>query len=160
FIGSSGKGLKIANAIQQNLRCDDIEATVWNQGVFEPGEITIESLVKALDDFDFAIFAYTADDLVVNVKSPIFSPRDNVLFETGLFMGHLGRFRTYIVVDLEEDIKIATDFGGITFATFTQSKTSPDQLSAAVATACTKIRERILELGSFAKKEKELGALY
>ena len=47
-------------------------------------------MVYSLDRFDFAILVLTADDLVASRDVLSTAPRDNVLFELGLFMGGLG----------------------------------------------------------------------
>jgi predicted nucleotide-binding protein len=97
FIGSSLEGLQIAKAIQANLD-QDCETTVWSQGVFGLGEGTLETLVDRLDDFDFASLVLTPDDLIKSRKGSSPTPRDNVLFELGLFIGRLGRKRTLVNV--------------------------------------------------------------
>jgi hypothetical protein len=38
------------------------------------------------------------------------SPRDNVIFECGLFMGVLGKDRIFIVCDSNANIKVPSDF--------------------------------------------------
>jgi predicted nucleotide-binding protein len=63
FIGSSAESLEFAYAIQQNLE-DYAEATVWKQGVFELTKNAVESLVKALDRSDFAVFVFAPNDTV------------------------------------------------------------------------------------------------
>jgi predicted nucleotide-binding protein len=88
FIGSSTEGSRIAKALQVLLD-HACEVTVWNQGVFGLSQGTLESLVNALDEFDFAVLALTADDLVISREQESSAPRDNVLFELGLFMGGL-----------------------------------------------------------------------
>jgi predicted nucleotide-binding protein len=94
FIGSSKEGLDIAKAIQANL-ADSCECEIWNQGPFGLSEGSLESLVNALDKFDFAVLAITADDLS-QIRGQLHqTPRDNVLFELGLFMGRLGKERVF-----------------------------------------------------------------
>jgi len=61
FVGSSTEGLKIAKALQVLLD-HACEATIWSQGVFGLSQGTLESLVHALDQFDYAALVLTADD--------------------------------------------------------------------------------------------------
>jgi predicted nucleotide-binding protein len=96
FIGSSVEGKRVAEQIQESLEYE-VESTVWHQGVFGLSGGTLETLVDALDDYDFATLVLTADDLIEKRDLTGRAPRDNVLFELGLFMGALGRRRTFIV---------------------------------------------------------------
>lgn len=97
FIGSSNEGADVAYKIQELLdgNCD---VTVWKHGVFEPGATGIESLVQALDDYDFAAFVFTPDDLAKIRQKTESIPRDNVVFELGLFLGRLGRDRCFLLL--------------------------------------------------------------
>ena len=88
FIGSSSEGLPMAKVISELLKTE-AETTIWHEGVFGLGQGTLESLVNALDNFDFAVLVLTPDDMVESRDQTWQSPRDNVLFECGLFMGHL-----------------------------------------------------------------------
>ena len=63
FVGSSTEGLMIAKTFQILLD-HACEVTIWSQGVFGLGQGSLESLVQALDEFDFAVLVLTADDLI------------------------------------------------------------------------------------------------
>ena len=44
---------------------------------------------------DFAVLVLTPDDITLSRGTTIASPRDNAIFELGLFMGTNGRNRTF-----------------------------------------------------------------
>jgi predicted nucleotide-binding protein len=98
FIGSSKEGIEVARAIRTQL--DEVaEITIWNEGgVFQLGHGYLEALVNALPGFDFAILVLSADDSIESRGVTSLAPRDNVMFELGLFMGRLGRERTFAIV--------------------------------------------------------------
>lgn len=140
FIGSSSEGLPVTQALQLNLdRC--AEVILWNQGVFGLSEGTLENLVDRLIDFDFAILVLTPDDLVSSRGTEGLSPRDNVVFELGLFMGALGRTRTFIVYDRTANIRLPSDLAGVTAATY-QPPTA-GSLQSALGACCTMIQSAI-----------------
>ena len=112
FIGSSSEGLDPARAIRRHLE-EDAELTMWNEDFFKTGSTFIETLVGAVSRFDFAILVLTPDDLVQSRDELNLGPRDNVIFELGLFMGRLGRERTF-AVHQREGVKIPTDLSGLT----------------------------------------------
>jgi Predicted nucleotide-binding protein containing TIR-like domain len=144
FIGSSAEGLKIAKTLQILLD-HACEVTIWSQGVFGLSEGTLESLVNALDEYDFAILVLTADDLVTSREASITAPRDNVLFELGLFMGGLGRSRTFILYDRTSNLKLPSDLAGVSAATFEPH--SSGKLQSALGAAATRMEEQIARLG-------------
>lgn len=144
FIGSSAEGLKVAKALQVLLD-HSCEVTIWSQGVFGLGQGSLESLVNALDQYDFAILVLTADDLVTSRESSSAAPRDNVLFELGLFIGGLGRARTYIVYDRTEKLKLPSDLAGVAAATFEPHASG--NAVAALGAAATQIEDQIARLG-------------
>ena len=150
FIRSSSEGLDIAQAVEFQLQ-KDVEITIWNEGFFGLGGTTLETLVNSLDRFDFAVLVLTPDDFVLSRDVQARSPRDNVMFELGLFMGYLGRSRTFIVYDVQSKVKIPSDLAGVTAATYNGSRTD-NNLIAAVGPACTLIRNAIKALGHFEGK--------
>lgn len=146
FIGSSVEGKRIAETIQVALEYD-VHTTVWHQGVFGLSGGTLESLVAAINDYDFATLVLTADDLLEKRNVSGRGPRDNVLFELGLFMGALGRSRTFIVHSRTTPPMLPSDLAGITPATFEDRS----NLEAALGPACTKIKRAIDAQGIRAK---------
>ncbi|WP_186816299.1 TIR domain-containing protein, partial [Deinococcus cellulosilyticus] len=110
FIGSSLEGLRVAQQIQVNLQYDCI-SHIWNQNVFHFGDTVIERLNDILNNYDFGIFVYTPDDQIERRGNISTVARDNVIFETGLFMGRLSRERVFIVKS--GDIQLPSDFGGL-----------------------------------------------
>lgn len=144
FVGSSTEGLNLAQALSVLLE-QPCEVTVWSHGVFGLSEGTLESLVAAIDEYDFAILVLTADDLVTSRETASTAPRDNVLFELGLFMGGLGRSRTFIVYDRTAGLKLPSDLAGVSAATFEPHKSG--NLQSALGAAATRIEDQINRLG-------------
>ena len=144
FIGSTKERLDVAQAIESNLQYA-ADVTLWTL-VFELSRGYLESLVETARQFDFAVLALTADDLVQSRGQTVLGPRDNVLFELGLFTGLLGRERTFILEDRSQSLKIPTDLFGVTMASYDGSRADKN-FEAAVSPACTQVMGRIDELG-------------
>lgn len=113
FIGSSSEGLSVAKCIQKYLLRHPFVPRIWSDGVFECSKTTIEDLMQITKETDFAVLVLTPDDVTKSRGKNKPSPRDNVVFEMGLFMGALSRERTYIVAPRKLDIKIPTDLLGV-----------------------------------------------
>lgn len=145
FIGSSVEGLPIAEAINASLE-HFAECSVWSEGVFGLSHGSLESLLSAVASFDFAILVLTPDDMVVVREDHTQLPRDNVLFELGLFMGGLGRDRCFMVYDRHSKIKLPSDLAGIAPATF-QLHASGD-LIPSLGPPIFKIKDRMQKLGA------------
>jgi hypothetical protein len=144
FIGSSSEALPVAQALSFQLS-KDAEVTVWNEGVFRPGVGFLESLVNALDRFDFAVLVLTGDDLVTSHDVAATAPRDNLMFELGLFMGRLGRARTFALVPAS-GVKLPSDLAGVTLLDFDTARHDRNDV-AAVGPAAFSIRQAIKDLG-------------
>jgi len=144
FVGSSSEGLDIARNIQALLD-KECEVKLWDQGVSGLSAGTLESLVLALDDFDFAILVLTPDDMTVTRSEERQTARDNVLFELGLFMGALGRSRTFIVYERGSKLGLPSDLAGVNAATFAPH--SDHNLRAALGAPTTDILQAIRNLG-------------
>jgi Predicted nucleotide-binding protein containing TIR-like domain len=139
FVGSSSESLDIAYAVQRNLE-DVAEVVVWTQGIFELTKSYLESLVDALEDTEFGLFVFGPDDVVRIRGKEMSAVRDNVVFELGLFIGRLGRDRTFILTPKSSpDFHLPSDLLGVSTATF-QPPSRPDRLQAALGPACHDIR--------------------
>ena len=134
----------MARAVEVNLK-DDAEITVWCSGVFGLSHGTLQSLVAALDRFDFAVLVLTPDDMVASRDVTSQAPRDNVLFELGLFMGRLGPTRTFAVCS-DAAMKLPSDLAGVTVAHY-ESRRIATEPKAAVSPACFDIRQSVRSLG-------------
>ncbi|MEM9997197.1 MAG: TIR domain-containing protein [Bacteroidota bacterium] len=144
FIGSSSEGHRVAQHIQVLL--DPIcEVELWSQGVFGLSQGTLESLVLALGRFDFATLVLTADDLSVSRGTERPVARDNVIFELGLFIGALGRDRTFMIFNRADPPALPSDLAGITAATYEPHASG--NLEAALGAACTRIQRAVERLG-------------
>src|SRR5262245_5890633 len=102
FLGSSGKQAKLLNSLTRGL--EDVATVEPWMTSFNPGVTTLERLLELTREVDFAAFVFAQDDWTT--KTPDAepaptpgqaSPRDNVVFEAGLFGGVLGMRRTFIL---------------------------------------------------------------
>lgn len=140
FIGSSVEGLGIARSIKAELE-HDFYTDIWNQSdVSGLGTSTLEALEAAVGKYHFGIFVFTPDDQIKMRDKESFAPRDNVIFEFGLFIGKLGRFKSFLVRPRGIEIQIPSDINGITVADYDHENSNK---VAAVGTACTKLRTAI-----------------
>ncbi len=116
-------------------------------------------MISAVARFDFAALVLTPDDKMVVRNDETLGPRDNIVFELGLFMGRLGRERTFIVRPTTGPLKIPSDLAGISTATFDWPR-SDSNYRAALGPACDLMREVIRDLGfAPAKADAQVRAL-
>ncbi|MBD2100275.1 TIR domain-containing protein [Leptolyngbya sp. FACHB-261] len=146
FIGSSAETLNIAREIQTGLSHDNLLTNVWTDGIFQASRSTIEDLTRIVEVSDFAVLVLGHDDAIVSRGLERAAPRDNVVFELGLFMGALGRARTIIVKARGVDIKIPSDLLGITILSYAPGDLNT--LQARVAPICNEIRKVVAIHGS------------
>ncbi len=144
FIISTVESVEIARQVKLSLHYDDIEVTIWNEGgVFAAGSYTLESLEKAIKESDFGLAIMQGDDLTNSRGVEYSAPRDNVIFELGLFMGFLTRQRTLLALPHGEKVKVASDLQGLTPLEY---KISPTKV-ADVTNLTTVLRQHIKSLG-------------
>jgi hypothetical protein len=117
FLGSSGKQAKLLQALTRGLE-EVAHVEPWTTS-FNPGTTTLERLLELAREVDFAAFVFARDDWTTNsppasdpAASGEASPRDNVVFEAGLFGAALGMRRTFILH--ASGAKLPSDLLGLT----------------------------------------------
>jgi len=126
-------------ALTEGLQ-DVADVDPWTTA-FNPGVSTLERLVELTREVDFAAFVFAQDDWTMKGASPDehsgqASPRDNVVFEAGLFGGALGIRRTFILH--ANGAKLPTDLEGLTSIRY-----DPDTTPAVVSQITEKLRKAI-----------------
>jgi hypothetical protein len=120
FIGSSTEGKKIAETLKHKIEIENgdwIECDIWDEGkIFELNKSALDALVKASRKYDYGILVATKDDILKSRGLDHLVPRDNVMFEMGMFLGSLGLTRAFLLV--EKRSKLPTDYNGITVPKF------------------------------------------
>lgn len=144
FLGCSSEALPLATAIKEELAGDKIDARLWSSGVFGPGGITLDTLLATAKASDFAAFVFGPDDVVISRTKEMDAPRDNVVFELGLFMGQLDRERAFVISG-PQDIKVPSDLLGLTHIRSRAVGTT--DIAKAAAEVCSALREAINRLG-------------
>ena len=120
FVASSSKSVSVAEALKEVLSDEETVVIPWKElGVFLLSEHTIESLEKAANQCQFAVFVLGPDDVIQTETEGVYVPRDNVVFELGLFLGRIGRRRSYMLKPHGVNVKLPSDLSGITWAEYT-----------------------------------------
>jgi hypothetical protein len=147
FLGSSGKQEKLLQALTRGLE-DVARVEPWTTS-FNPGTTTLERLLELAHQVDFAAFVFAQDDWTsvgAASESGQAAPRDNVVFEAGLFGGALGMRRTFIVH--ANGSKLPTDLLGFTCVRYGDAATP-----AEIRAVNQKLRKAIEDGGRVARIE-------
>jgi hypothetical protein len=129
FLGSSGKQAKLLQALTRGLE-DIAHVEPWTTS-FNPGTTTLERLLELTREVDFAAFVFARDDWTAHGPpasdpsgSGQASPRDNVVFEAGLFGAALGMRRTFILH--ANGTKLPSDLLGLTCVRYGDATTAAE----------------------------------
>lgn len=145
FIICSTEALPIARAVENHFEHDRFFVKIWTEGTFKASQYAIESLEEQLDESDFAIAIAQPDDEVESRGQAQGAPRDNVIFELGLFVGRLGRMRSFLLEPRGEEVRLPSDLKGIT--TIGYRPNHGKDLAATLGPACNQLRDIFNELG-------------
>ncbi len=125
FLGSSAAQTKLLQSLTRGLE-DIAQVEPWTAS-FNPGTTTLGRLLELTREVDFAAFVFARDDWTVKGAAAAVSdggqaaPRDNVVFEAGLFGGVLGMRRTFILH--ASGAKLPTDLLGLTCIRYAEELT-------------------------------------
>src|SRR6266487_2805529 len=151
FLGSPVKREKLLQALTRGLE-DVAQVEPWTTS-FNPGTTTLERLLELAHEVDFAAFVFARDDWTTTsppapaaAESGQASPRDNVVFEAGLFGGILGMRRTFILH--ASGAKLPSDLLGLTCVRYEEATTAFE-----VKVVSQKLRKAIENEGRLARIE-------
>jgi hypothetical protein len=129
FLGSSTLQTKLLQALTRGLE-DVAQVEPWTAS-FNPGTTTLGRLLELAHEVDFATFVFARDDWTTNNPAASqpggagqASPRDNVVFEAGLFGGVLGMRRTFILH--ASGAKLPSDLLGLTLIRYGEAMTAAE----------------------------------
>lgn len=144
FIISSSEAKPIAYAIRDGLK-SDVFSTVWDDGVFFAGGYPLEALEKQVAESDFAVAIAEPDDIIRSRGRQSPTLRDNVLFELGLFMGKLSRYRAIVVHPRVKNLWIPSDLQGLTVIPYEAGDDTT--VEPRLAPVCDAIRQLVKDRG-------------
>jgi len=164
FVISSREALPIAYALEATFKGEEFETKLWTDDVFKISSYTLEDLEREIDAADFAVAIAEPDDHTKSRGKGWPSPRDNVIFELGLFMGHLGRRRAILMEPRDEGVKLPSDLAGVKTVPYAPIrhwrfkkltligrifgwKHSDEDIVRAIAGACEQLKRHIYQQG-------------
>ena len=99
----------------------------------------IDGLVEVLDRHEHVIVVMTPDDRLTSRGVEHLAPRDNLIFELGLFIGRHGRRAAFILKPSGAETKLPSDLSGVVWADYDVDEAGQPELSS----ACAKIQSAI-----------------
>lgn len=147
FVICSAEALEIAECLRAGLDHEDATIEIWSdEHIFPAGTYPLDALEREVNEADFGIAIAQPDDLVRSRDRQTSTPRDNVIFELGFFMSRLGRARTLLLVPRGEDVKLPSDFKGLTPLAY-KTETTHEKLSTALGPTVYRIKQILREQG-------------
>lgn len=168
LVASSSEHLVIAMRVVALLNSPDatghgtntiLEAHPWTDTTFTFGRTYIESLELELDRADFAVVILSASDVGWVRGQRVNLPRDNVIFEYGLFAGRLGRDRCLFFIDASSQTRVASDLSGVKEVDFVTGSDTDDGGPRDLAARCREVAVQIVRLGGRYKPSADTRAL-
>jgi len=152
FIASSGRASQLAESFELWLNGKGIQVVHWKEETFYNGSI-LEKLLRLSREVDFAAILLTKDDSREIQGNYLDAPRDNCIFELGLFIGALGLSidRCFMITSLEGTC-LPSDLAGQIYIHFEEPEDLTDRgaCKKAMRSPAVKISNRIKDFKSTA----------
>ena len=149
FVGSSSEGKPYLEKIGGMLE-GTVKYNAWNIDVFKPdfGNF-LNDIIEGISSSNCALFIYTPDDKreFRDINDNI--PRDNVVLETGIAIGILGKERVFIIA--RNDTALPKDFDGLTVFKFYPEK-GTNSYEKSLDEQIEKLKNKIFELKKIIEK--------
>jgi len=146
FVMSSTNGRVVADPLAEMLaESGEVDVAPWHEA-FKPGDQFLETLRTATLRFDFGILVVTPDDATRKRDVDGKEPRDNVIFELGMFYSALGARRALPIVVKVDGVQpsLPTDLLGVTMTMWAVQ--SEGDMRAQMREQVQALRGRILSL--------------
>jgi hypothetical protein len=153
FIGSSGEQVKLVQWLTAFIASNyagRLEPVPWTIP-WPGGRFTLEHLLELVEQTDASILFWTADDKTWYRNTERQEPRDNLVFEGGLFLAAHGRERTQLLLptyspgDPRGRLAVPSDVLGLTWNAYAWSD-GPIEATALPNTA-REVCDRLATLG-------------
>src|SRR5215813_13684782 len=137
FVGSSREALPVVRIVE-NALSETCDVFSWDTNSVNPGQYLFEGLLEISESVDFAILILSPDDKLNYRENEYNAPRDNVIFESGIFMSKVGRERVFLLS--ADNLKYPTDIAPI-------QRVPYQDLQESLQSAVASISRRINSLG-------------
>lgn len=160
FIASSGRAKELGTALRDKLILGrHATANAWHIDTFHADGNTLRTLLTAAEKYDYAVVFLTKDDISSkgDTAKALDVPRDNCLFELGLFIAALGikPRRCFFATSLSED-SLPSDLKGETYCKIVEpaNLADPDQCAASIDEAYIAIEKVVKRHGCYTNRPK------
>lgn len=144
FIGSSSEARSIAETAERALK-PKFRVDIWSQDFFEPTNQTLSDLVLKADRYDLGLFVFAPDDRTTIRGRRLWTTRDNVVLEYGIFLASIGEHQCFILRPVGTQCRVPTDIDGITTLIYTwrRSRWRMNNLSFDVEQSMQALKEAV-----------------
>lgn len=165
FIGSSSEQRRLVEWLTAFIIREyrgKLQAVPWTEP-WPGGRYTLENLLAFVEDTDAAILFWTADDKTWYRDAQRTEPRDNLVFEAGLYIAAHGRERTQLMVpaygqnDRRGAVAVPSDVAGMTWNQYAWDDGPPERTG--LPNTARVVCDRLIGLGPRPRKPALITAL-